>query len=113
MGWLTFFGRWLRKARTSGMRFDAGLRQRPDLRVVVYTRNACPLCDKAWELLEHFQRQYCFVLESQNVDSSADLAQAYGDSVPVVTINGKVRFRGRVNPVLLRRMLEDKNPGGV
>jgi hypothetical protein len=26
--------------------------------------------------------------------------------VPVVAVNGKVRFRGKVNPVLLNRLLE-------
>jgi len=79
--------------------------QRPDLRVLMYTRNGCCLCDEAWELLKQSQTRFGFTLEAKNVDDSADLVREFGACVPVVTINGRVRFRGRVNEVLLRRML--------
>ena len=79
--------------------------QRPDLRVVMYTRDGCCLCDESWEVLKRFQARHGFVLEAKTVDASAELVQKYSDCVPVVTINGQVRFRGGVNEVLLRRML--------
>ena len=82
--------------------------QRPDLHVLVYTRAACPLCDEAWALLQGYQQHYGFALESKDVDESADLVREFGQSVPVVTIQGQVRFRGHINEVLLRRMLEAK-----
>ena len=34
-----------------------------------------------------------------------ELAAKYGNEVPVVAVNGKVRFRGVVNPALLERLL--------
>jgi hypothetical protein len=40
-----------------------------------------------------------------DVDSDPELAAEFGESVPVVTVNGKVRFRGCVSPVLLDRLL--------
>jgi glutaredoxin len=80
--------------------------QRPDMRVLMYTRAGCCLCDEAWEVLKRLQARHGFALETMNVDESAKLIEAYGACVPVVTINGKVRFRGGVNEVLLRRMLE-------
>jgi glutaredoxin len=79
--------------------------QRPDLHILLYTRAGCTLCDEAWDLLVRFQMRYGFVLETKNVDESAELVRAHGNCVPVVTINGKVRFRGHVNEVLLTRML--------
>ena len=91
-----FLKRWLagsRKART-------------DLHVVLYTRRACPLCEEALEVLRRFQECYAFPIEIKDIDESADLVSAYGNCVPVVTINGKVRFRGHVNEVLLQRLLE-------
>jgi len=33
------------------------------------------------------------------------LAERYGLTVPVVAVDGKVRFKGVVNPVLLERLL--------
>ncbi len=81
-------------------------RQRPDLRVVVLTRASCHLCEEAWELLQRQQRRYGFALAAQDIDESADLVREHGACVPVVTINGRVRFRGHVNEVLLRRILD-------
>ncbi len=44
--------------------------------------------------------------ETKDVDESEQLVCEFGNCVPVVAINGKVRFRGQVNEVLLRRLLE-------
>jgi len=73
--------------------------------IVVYTRRDCHLCHVAWGQLERQQQRYGFRLEAVDVDSDSELVARYGDSVPVVTIDGKERFRGRVNEVLLRRLL--------
>jgi glutaredoxin len=75
------------------------------LRVVMYTRRGCHLCDAAWELLERARERYGFALEAVDVDTDPELAEQYGLEVPVVVVNGKVRFRGVVNPHLLRRLL--------
>ena len=90
-----FLWRWLARRRA----------QRADLHFLLYTRAACPLCDEAWELLLRYQTRYGFTLETKNVDESADLVSEFGNCVPVVAVNGKVRFRGRVNEVLLERIL--------
>jgi glutaredoxin len=81
-------------------------KQRPDLHVIVFTRTSCPLCAEAWQLLQRQQIRYGFALEAKDIDESAELVREHGDWVPVVTINGQVRFRGHVNEVLLRRILE-------
>lgn len=72
-----------------------------DHQVTVYTRVGCHLCDEAKELLERYG------LEPELVDIDADpqLRERYTTCVPVVVIDGKERFRGRVNEVLLRRLL--------
>ena len=81
-------------------------RRRHDLRFVVYTRDGCHLCDEAWALLANASMQHGFRLESIDIDHDASLLAAHGDWVPVVTVNGVVRFRGLVNPVLLQRLLD-------
>jgi glutaredoxin len=71
----------------------------------MYTRAGCHLCDEARAQLENAQKEHGFALELVDVDSDPELREAHGDCVPVVLVDGKVRFRGRVNPVLLRRLL--------
>lgn len=78
----------------------------PHVRVVLYTRQGCHLCEDALELLGRERERFGFVLETIDVDTQSELAAKYGECVPVVTVNGKLRFRGRVNPYLLRRLLE-------
>ena len=73
--------------------------------VVMYTRQGCHLCEEAWTRLKQARRRYAFVLEQIDVDGDPALAARYGEEVPVVTVNGKERFRGGVNAVLLERLL--------
>jgi glutaredoxin len=77
------------------------------LTIVVYCREACDCCRKALALLEPYRKRHKFRLETIDVDGDAQLAAEHGASVPVVAVNGKVRFRGVVNPVLLERLLEN------
>lgn len=78
--------------------------------VTVYTRRECCCCHTAIDLLETFRRKYNLVIELVDVDGDPALVEAHGLSVPVVAIDGKIRFKGVVNPVLLKRLL-DATPG--
>ena len=71
--------------------------------VVLYTRVGCHLCDDAADVLK------AHGLSPKLVDVDADeaLRQQFNECVPVVEMDGKVRFRGRVDPTLLRRLLRD------
>ena len=82
--------------------------QRTDLHFAMYTRRDCHLCAAAWKLLTAHQKRRRFTLEKIDVDGAPDLVAKYGNCVPVVLVNGEVRFRGVVNEVLLRRFLDAK-----
>ena len=70
--------------------------------VTLYTRKGCHVCDDAAELLRRGGIEPRFV----DIDEDSDLREQFDTCVPVVEIDGRVRFRGQVNPVLLRRLLE-------
>ena len=70
--------------------------------VTLYTRSGCHLCDEAEELLIRYGLRPAKV----DIDSDPALANRYTNCVPVVVIDGKERFRGRVNATLLRRLLQ-------
>jgi glutaredoxin len=90
-GWLTSW--WHRPGRLA------------HVQVVMYTRRGCHLCEEAWELLEKARRRHGFALSAVDVDPDPEQAARYGHEVPVVTVDGVVRFRGAVNAVLLERLL--------
>ncbi len=86
--------------------------------IVMYTRQGCHLCEQAWKQLEQARRRYGFALRQVDIDSDAQLVRDYGECVPVVVVNGRVRFRGAVNGVLLQRLLEreaeeSRSPNGL
>ena len=68
------------------------------------TRHGCCLCDEARRVLE----SHGLAVEEVDVDGDPRLGERYTNCVPVVIIDGKERFRGRVDPVLLRRLLEGR-----
>jgi hypothetical protein len=88
-----------------------GHSSRPPIRIDFYTRNGCCLCDEALEQIASAGRRYLIDLKLVDVDQSPELREEHGACVPVVAVNGRVRFRGRVNRVLLERLLraESKN----
>lgn len=69
--------------------------------VVLYTRQGCHLCDEALAVLQRHGLRPRLV----DIDSEPTLRDQYNECVPVVEIDGKERFRGRVNEVLLARLL--------
>ena len=77
-------------------------------RVTLITRVNCHLCDEAWLQLVAAQQLYGFTLRRQDVDTDPALVAEHGECVPVVVVNGKVRFRGKVNAVLLEKLLEGR-----
>ena len=74
----------------------------PNTETILYTRQGCCLCDEAKLTLE----EHGLTVQSVDIDNDPSLREKYDLLVPVVWIDGKERFRGQVNPILLRRLLE-------
>lgn len=72
--------------------------------VRVFTRDECGLCDDAVDVLQQHQ-QWLPQVELINIDKNPSLCRQFGESVPVVEIDGRIRFRGAVHPILLQRLI--------
>lgn len=86
------------KARLPGVRFRD---------VTVYSRDGCHLCDTAVETLaaysEYFETGDIHVVD---IDTDPNLIEQFGLEIPVIAIDGKVRFKGRVDETLIRRLID-------
>jgi glutaredoxin len=69
--------------------------------VVLYTRNGCHLCHQAEQILINYGLHPQLV----DIDQHGELLTRFDTCVPVVEIDGRVRFRGRIDEVLLVRLL--------
>src|SRR4051794_35941335 len=89
-------------------------RSKRDLRhlsVTVYTRAQCCCCHKALDLLNDYRGRYHFALNTVDIEADPVLVDRYNTTVPVVAVDGKVRFKGVVNPMLLERLFEAESQG--
>jgi glutaredoxin len=68
---------------------------------LLLSRPGCHLCDEADALL----RRHGLTPKRVNIDENAELAELYTNCVPVVFLDGKKRFTGRVDERLLKRLL--------
>jgi glutaredoxin len=75
------------------------------LAFTVYSRAGCCCCDKALTVLQEARRRYGFTIDEVDIDHDPELRAKFNTEVPVITVNGKLRFRGAVNPALLERLL--------
>jgi glutaredoxin len=73
----------------------------------LYTRRGCHLCEEAILTL----KRYGLMPQLVDIDADPELRQRYNECVPVVEIDGHERFRGRVNEVLLARLLGSLDAG--
>ncbi len=72
--------------------------------VLLFTRSGCHLCDEAEEIL----LRHGLSPQKIDVDASPELRAKYDTCVPVVVVDGKERFRGRVNEILLKRLIKSR-----
>jgi glutaredoxin len=75
------------------------------MRVVLYSRPGCHLCDEARDVVLAEQATTPFAFEEVDIDEDDDLVREYGIRIPVVTVNGEERFDYRVDPGEFARLV--------
>jgi glutaredoxin len=75
---------------------------RDAVRVVLHTiPGQCPLCDEAREVLEAMGVPFAEI----DIRTDRKLLRAYRLEIPVITVDGRKEFVGRVDPDRLKRLL--------
>jgi glutaredoxin len=73
--------------------------------VILFKKDGCHLCDEALALLRAEARRTRFDLSVKDITHDPVLLAEHGLEVPVVFIDGKKRFFGRVDAAMLARAL--------
>jgi glutaredoxin len=68
------------------------------MRVVLYSRPGCHLCDAAREVIMAERARSDFGFEEIDIETSDDLLKEYGIRIPVVTVDDQERFEIEVDP---------------
>lgn len=75
------------------------------IRVEVYGKADCPLCDEVKAVLRRVQREIPFDLGEVDIEASPALRETYKERVPLVFVNGRLAFKFRVDEAAVRRRL--------
>jgi hypothetical protein len=75
------------------------------VKLTMYTRSTCGLCDEAREAVLSVRDEVPFEFEEVLVDGDERLERAYGVRVPVVLVDGEERFELHVDRADLRSAL--------
>ena len=75
------------------------------IRVEVYGKHGCGLCEAVKATLLEVRRDIPFDLREIDIDSSPELDEAYKERVPLVVINGRPAFKFRPDEDALRSRL--------
>ena len=105
LGWIILWGRPVAREES----WQPTLRGPRFKTAVLYVGDNCHLCDDAAALLLNYQR-WLPPLEVVEIKSDSTLNEKFCSCVPVLAIDGKVRFRGRISEPLLRRLIEGTPP---
>jgi glutaredoxin len=76
------------------------------VRIEVYSKPGCHLCDEAEDAIERVRQRYNFDVKVVNIETDPELLSAYGTEIPVVFINGNKAYKYRVDEADLERKVK-------
>ena len=76
--------------------------------ITLYTRNRCPLCDKAKAAILELKKESDFELKEIDIESSDELTERYGLMIPVVHLDGEEVGFGFVDKFDISKRLQEK-----
>ena len=88
-------------------------RPRAPVELVLYTRPGCHLCDEMKAVIASALRDVDHTLAEVDVDGDPELARRHGLSIPVLAIDGRIAFKGRLTAAeLLRKVNRPRSARG-
>ncbi len=75
--------------------------------VLFYTKEGCPLCDEARELLSRFRGEFSFAIQEIDIMTDVALYERYKSIIPVVIIDDRFTLGARIEEEELRSCLQE------
>jgi len=75
------------------------------IRVQVYSKRDCHLCDEVKGTLLRVRREIPFHLDEVDIEAAPELWETYKERIPLIFVNGRLAFKFRVDEAALRRRL--------
>lgn len=83
------------------------------MKVVVYLKPGCTLCDPFLTTVQRVQADIGFTLEEVDISGDRALLEKYGHEIPVALIDGRKAFKYRVTEAELRKKIQRSRHGSA
>lgn len=77
--------------------------------LILYSRDRCPLCDKAKNIIVELQKEWNFHFQIIDIAQSDELTEKYGLMIPVVELNGEEIQYGQIDKFSIIEAFEEKS----
>lgn len=77
-----------------------------EVKISLLTKPECHLCTDARTVLEEITAEYGLGWEELSATDHPELGQQFAEEIPVLFVNDKQRDFWRIDPVRLRRLIE-------
>jgi glutaredoxin len=75
------------------------------VRLTIYSRPGCHLCEEMKAVVERVHREHPFELTEVDISGNPDLELRYGQEIPVLELDGKKVVKYRLDEPALVRMI--------
>ena len=75
------------------------------MKVTLYGRPGCHLCDEAREALQRVRSRVAFELEGVDIETDDELHKRYLERIPVITLDGEHLFDYEVDEQALQQRI--------
>lgn len=76
------------------------------LKLQIYSKPECHLCDEAKELVHRVAASYTLEIETVNIEEDPEVYERYKHEIPVGFLEGRKLFKYRIDEKTLRRALD-------
>lgn len=82
-------------------------------RVLLYVRAGCHLCEAGREVVAAVTGELGVAFTEVDIDVSPGTRSLFGELVPAVTVDGVLVDHWRIDPLRVRRAIEQARPGAT
>uniref|UniRef100_Q3AQK3 Glutaredoxin 2 n=1 Tax=Chlorobium chlorochromatii (strain CaD3) TaxID=340177 RepID=Q3AQK3_CHLCH len=73
--------------------------------VLLYGKEGCCLCEKAFDALQRLQQSVAFTLETKDITDDPELFRSFRYRIPIIMVDGEQACAVRVDEAKMRTLL--------
>ena len=82
------------------------------VKLTLYSKKECHLCDTAKKELNDLRKELSFSITEVDIEKDLNANEKYRNLIPVIEMDGKVIFTGRIDREKLKNALRQKSRSG-